>query len=149
MKIVTCFELGQLCEGPMSQLFLEWLREIFRLKGKIPYVHTMDLYVNLLLDHSFALCISSSCIAMVFLGAKFHTIVKNKNIHVTYSLFPGKVSAKFWNFWKIWKLFAAFGLRKKRKVWDIIFQILSAVELVLHSHSYNLFYIVIGCWSKC
>ncbi len=76
----------------MSQLFLEGRREMFRLQGKIPCVHTMDLYVNLLLDHFYALCISSSCIAMVFLGAKFHTIVK---IHVTYSLFPGKFSAKF------------------------------------------------------
>jgi len=30
----------------MSQLFLEGPREMFRLQGKIPCVHTMDLYVN-------------------------------------------------------------------------------------------------------
>ncbi len=123
-RLQHILQLGQLCEGPTSQLFLEWLREIFRLKGKIPYVHAMDLYVNLLLDHFYALCISSSCIAIVFLGAKFPTTAQNQKIHVTYSLFPGKLSAKFWNFWKIWKLFVTFGLRKKRKVWDIILQIL-------------------------
>lgn len=115
MKIVTCFAAWSAVWGAHEPAILEWLREIFRLKGKIPYVDTIDLYLNLLLDHFYALCISSSCIAMVFLGAKFHTIAKKLKIHVTYSLISGKVSAKFWNFWKIWKLFVKFGLRKKRK----------------------------------
>jgi hypothetical protein len=80
----------------MRQLFLERLREIFRLKGKIPYVHTMDLYVNLLLDHFYTLCISSLCIAMLVQNFALKQKIKKFMSHIP--CFLGKFLPNFEKF---------------------------------------------------
>jgi len=73
--------------------------------------------------------------AMVYLGAKFHAIAK---IHVTIPYFLG-------NFLPNFEIFLRhLDSGRKEKCGTSFCRYLSAVELVLHSHSYNLFYIVIG-----
>jgi hypothetical protein len=111
VKIVTCFGFGQLCEGPMSSYF-QGTRRNFRLNGKIPSVHTMDLYVDLLLDHFYTLYPSRSCMGMLFLVQNFTQLPKK--FRSSCCIFPVSEKA-FTKFWKFWKYFATFGHRKKRK----------------------------------
>jgi hypothetical protein len=70
IKVTTCEDSNVLgliscVKGPGTAI-LEGRTEIFRPKGKIPFLHTMDLYVNLLHDHFYTLHIFTSCMGIFF-----------------------------------------------------------------------------------